>query len=85
MLLFCAAQRRPPGAQQDQDAGDAIEQNDIFSLWRDLEHALHASGGGLPQLPELRSAQQDWVRDGLKLPGYATTGRLAQAHEQGHT
>ena len=47
-----------------------------FSIWNDLETARHVSGGGLPQLPELRSAHLDWVRDGLKLPGCAGNGCL---------
>ena len=38
------------------------------ALWSDIIDALDIAGGNLPQLPEIRSEYQDWVRDGVKLP-----------------
>jgi hypothetical protein len=41
------------------------------SLWGDVQGALHLAGGGLPQLSEIRTEHQDWVRDGLRLRRFA--------------
>lgn len=87
LLTYSMVQQRAGHtAQQRQDVHGASASGTydamVASLWGSVEGALHLSDGGLPQLSEIRTEHQDWVRDGLRLRRCAgLLGRQMCVHE----